>query len=558
MGKGGPRFSPGCTCCSGCLTFADGFRRSNQDTIGPHWDVTGGTFEIYNGYAQTSSDNVVAIHGRTQRDGENAHLTRLRFKVTQPGDQIRNIVSYVNDNNYLFSELELESDNCGMLRLYRKAGGSATQIGHNIPISNVIQNSLCDLHTCYVDGSLSAEVKMVSSALNTDHIIQADVIGNGLQYGFGFGTLANSGMIEYFSHSVPSGYAPRCTPCFTEECATAYGPTGDDFDCLFETTGGPWIPTGTIGIIASGVGTCIYKRTYDAYQARIYCDVGAINITYTNPYNLRVVADYVDENNYHYAEIYSSGTGLENKITRIGKRSGGVDTILAQNNKNIYDCDYTFAASTLLGLCIDENTIYGRGGWCVLPAETTPHNGTKCGFAVTTLSSTNYVTFALPQFVDHILYKDIGLDRVNECPDCDRCGCNGEASSSYKVVIDNLGPACCNEFNGTYILTSDGTGMMNEAFDTSCGYSYKRSNPCYDSNYFMDETAIISLSTGSSSSASTLTVNIHETFYPIIYAQWNKGYSSVGVPCNQLLDESIPWFAGSCSGVSSTCLVTVL
>lgn len=161
---------------------------------------------------------------------------------------------------------------------------------------------------------------------------------------------------------------------------------------------------------------------------------------------IRVIVDYVDDNNYHFAEVE---TGATNSILRLYSRVAGSNTQLGSDQ-------------TLAGIATGDDlaikVCFSSG---LLSAQVGPVNnyhqessaggtGTKCGLATGLLAGD-----AVFDSFEIQTHKDTS-ESCPECgPVCNRCN-EGSGPDHLKVVIAGATAVsftnCCDDFNGTFIV----------------------------------------------------------------------------------------------------------
>lgn len=172
---------------------------------------------------------------------------------------------------------------------------------------------------------------------------------------------------------------------------------------------------------------------------------------------IRLVVDYLDDDNYHFAEI-EVATSPSSGALRLYKRSGGSNSLLKQQSSvNLqtgvdYSLRVCFNASYFI-FHVDSLHLYVDG--------VVSHGGDQVGLATGTLSGTAQV--------DDFVFQKNGFD-TESCPKCDvecmgDCG-DDEAPYLFKVVLSGMVDylsRCggnCSSADGTYIVSyiSNDTG----------------------------------------------------------------------------------------------------
>lgn len=410
-----------------------------------------------------------------------------------------------------------------------------------------------------------------------------------------------------------------CCPCVAESgCKHRFNPDGGDvLEDHFDITGGPYgviSSASTDQVWVSGDTSFIYKTTMPYNEQNMACDaIWGVKGGVDSEITIRLVCDYQDDDNYHFFQYASSGDfvfgGGHDWNTKLGKRQGGVDTIL-ESSLNPVDtgglCDggigLSSSSSRKISVCTGDNAMYGsfinRGG---LHSPIVPHSGGKVGLILSMegdgayINFYNFTTYNHNEWGNDITQAPPESD-VKECLDCGRCACSGESPASYRVYINNLkkggtpdgaldGYDCCTGYNGTHIVEQWGNEVNSSEYSAYYEEDVLGTNKqlCYYFNKFDPDPcnsygdAYIWLKTSVEGSGLNTTCQIYRCFQfqaNDSVANWQKSYgksTETGIPCTQFDYEPIPFIYGGrnglindyykfwpCSGDATSCQVTAL
>ena len=176
---------------------------------------------------------------------------------------------------------------------------------------------------------------------------------------------------------------------------------------------------------------------------------------------VRLIIDYVDDDNYHFAQLLITGGSFS--VAKLYKRAAGSNTLLAQSATFFVGTN----ADYYVRLCLlDESLVFGFSSISPTSLEpkvfyhsTVQHGGTQAGIA------TGAVPSGTAQFDDFQFTKHHDVDQ-DDCEDCFFCTTCDEDSipSLVKLVVTGIankagicGTACtnCTLLNGTFILYYD-------------------------------------------------------------------------------------------------------
>lgn len=174
---------------------------------------------------------------------------------------------------------------------------------------------------------------------------------------------------------------------------------------------------------------------------------------------VRLIIDYVDDDNYHYAQFLINGGSFS--VVKLYERTAGADTLLAQSSTFFANVSVDYYVRLCL---LDASLSFGFSSSSptslttkVYYHSTIPHGGLKAGVG----------TGALPAgtatFDDFVFTKHHDIEQ--DCEDCFFCTtCDAPIPSHIKLVVTGIankagapGDACsdCPELNGTFILYFD-------------------------------------------------------------------------------------------------------
>lgn len=172
---------------------------------------------------------------------------------------------------------------------------------------------------------------------------------------------------------------------------------------------------------------------------------------------VRIVIDYVDDDNYHFAEVTvasTSGSGKLNGTISLYKRSGGSDALLVGPN----DQDTAFEGAKFgvqvcvidgrfSALCYSPSMSQASSGSTII--NTTYHGGDQQGIA--TGGTAVDVSFSLYNISEtHANNPQCTRCSIAECVYCD----DGDVPAYYKVTLSGFasGDCDCDPLNATFIM----------------------------------------------------------------------------------------------------------
>lgn len=203
------KFSVGCECClQRCLIYKDDFCRpgpadSGVIDIGSNYVVSSGDWMLDNARLAGITDDSIIVYNRDHPEDQIAQKIESQISVTESGGQVRHILGYQDNANYLFSEVEFVNNRCGILRLYSRSGGTNTQLNEDTHFNNLTFNPGCNKYRLKTGYSPSG---YLSASLDNPHrydenwryistIEEATVPGN--RIGLGVGKLnGGSGLFD--------------------------------------------------------------------------------------------------------------------------------------------------------------------------------------------------------------------------------------------------------------------------------------------------------------------------------------------------------------------------
>lgn len=192
-------------CCCECEVFADAFPGS---TYGSAWNVRSGTWTVVSGRLRTSSTNAMIICDTAAGTSGVATVSGAAFPGS--GSSYRLIGAYLDDNNYVYLEVELTV--FGYAYLYKVEAGTPTLL------DSLINEGALDTSTlslCWTGFSVSAQA---GGAVRTLH---GTAITTGTKAGVGSGSIASSVSFDDFSvgkHLLQQSNCDECPEC-NDACA---------------------------------------------------------------------------------------------------------------------------------------------------------------------------------------------------------------------------------------------------------------------------------------------------------------------------------------------------
>lgn len=113
-----------------CLVGTDGFDRADSDNVGDDWTELLGSssgWKIEDSDLATDTDNDVILYRKTHPDNSADVRVEVWVKGVE-GDVAKVIVSYIDDNNYLWGQVEIGALGIMTMTLWQKLNGVVTQL----------------------------------------------------------------------------------------------------------------------------------------------------------------------------------------------------------------------------------------------------------------------------------------------------------------------------------------------------------------------------------------------------------------------------------------------
>lgn len=334
----GYRLSPGCCCspvASGCYISGDDFDRANNDDIGPLWRerLPSSGWAISGNELTTSVPYDRVIHTVPHPDGLASMIAWADVMATADGDQLRVIICWANDDNYLFAELEMDDD-CGTLRLWQRSAGHNTLL-KELPISGGLYNVWHTLYACYdpdpdpYEGYGRFEGR-VETASQEWFAVAEDVNASGTYAGLGTGALTGDAYFDDFElWKEQTDDDPECPTCRrgVHSCVISTDDfnraNSDDLGCLWEelTPSSDWqISSNTL---LTTVPYNVVQHLVPHPDGIANCWAKVLVKCATAGDIARLIVGWEDADNYVWAELE---VGASCGVLRLFERVSGVVT----------------------------------------------------------------------------------------------------------------------------------------------------------------------------------------------------------------------------------------
>ena len=336
--------------CLGCDIFLDDFNRSNTSDLdgatGTDQDWVETNWSIVSNKASTTSANHNAITVAVASSP--SVQVFLDFQTTAANAVIKLIVNWQDDNNYLYAEFMPVSSGCGYIKFYEREGGVNTQIGTTLEFETFLTSTTYKLHFCLRgDHGEAYFIDDTTSPTRTIYHEVEDLDGTDTDDGFdgiypgrhaGFGVGANAGTVtvdnwEWRHH------ASDCEPCDADVPCTEFYDSfnrsnSTDVGCNWEEMVGDWeIDTNKLQIASSYASIKVVSSSPGPYEITAKLSALTVNVESAA---YRLLGDYVDNDNYWFAEVYYDGVTLYRGnpliLFSLGQRSAGVDIYHEQLN----------------------------------------------------------------------------------------------------------------------------------------------------------------------------------------------------------------------------------
>jgi len=563
------RFSPGCCWCeeADCEIGSDDFDASptSVDWIqrgdSPDWSWSLGTL-------RTSTPDQQIIYDAEHPNGRAEHHAQVRMYVDY-GSKARLMAAWDTEDDYLYAEVDVDVSGCGTFRIGEVSGGVDTVLDETC-LGLIQPRALWHVvNLCFYQGRLLGTIFSIGvyDVLKVQ-AENASPASPGLKVGLATGDATDNEVqfddFYWWTHESPSN--PSCPSCgdpmsscqiYGRAWFGVYGSYNNwPINCDWEEVAGTWNnQMTTTDSDALLIAKCPHP---DGGTADQYVDT--TNDLQNEGEQFRVIVDYLDEYNFHFAE-FEVGPNLAQCALdghlRIYKRSGGVDTLL--DNKGLAWCDQGFfdTANLRAIVCFERDPsgdyITANG----LRVATTGHDGARVGLGTGTITEdyTN-VSFAF-NFHENDVPDCFGCSECNECEACYR-NC---APNELKIVATGGGgwtdyncSYCDEEFGGTHYVQvyNDLSGSYPfcnywNSEERSSPSSLYECHPCAPGAYFgryCDHYTVDFIVDPSPTDPLPYKLRVH--LYVMRSSTWQsvykfqKGYADP-IECTNLVDEQIPY-----------------
>lgn len=253
-----------CPCGDPCGLAADDFDRT---TLGDNWDQRSGAWSISGNKLITSDSSGSVIYQAAEAPTASMTVTAV-VELNTDGDQVRGIVAWTDDDNYLFGELTRNNcgactGDCSTLALYQVTGGTATEIRAPIEIGVIDWSGTVKFSVCYyADAYPAGDVGVLSATAAGKTVYKYDVTAGGTFGGLGTGTNSGGATFDDFTLSNSNTFNPSCPECY-ERCLLvaefSYTDSTTYNECDFTATGSPtWgLVTGEGNLLQFGAAGCV-------------------------------------------------------------------------------------------------------------------------------------------------------------------------------------------------------------------------------------------------------------------------------------------------------------
>jgi len=245
----GLRFSPGCCCspiASGCYIGGDDFNRADNTDLGANWSerIPSSAWAISSNTLITTIPYDLAIYQTPHPKNVPSMIAWAEVMGSVDGDTLRVIICWVDDDNYLWSELETDTE-CGWLRLWQRASGYNTLL-KEMPITGGVIGQWHTLYACYdpdpepYEGSGRFEGRVETASLEWFTVAE-NVSASGTYAGVGTGALTGTATFDNFELWMEqTDDDPECPTCKrgVESCEISADnfnrANSSDLGCLWE------------------------------------------------------------------------------------------------------------------------------------------------------------------------------------------------------------------------------------------------------------------------------------------------------------------------------------
>lgn len=475
------RWWPCAPCCpkpeQQCLIGTDDFNRLDNDDVGSLW------YEAFDDSGWRIEDNTLQTNEEYDIIRFEPHSIIPDVKVWayvagSVGDQLRIIVCYIDQNEYLYAQVEIGT-NCVYLSLWKKESGSDTQIGETFPAYTDQAAGWHLLMVCF-QAATYPESAWISARLVPSFseffqpgkirpYIREDVdVTESAHVALGTGTMsATDPHAKFDDFNCWVLYLPEWPNCPTCDepirACLIYAdnfndPGGKDLICNWdEVEGSEYIEYGSWGV--SGVmymvggptiAQCLIRHPTDPIAER-FAQVRCRFSQLANAVEACLYIDYESPTNWHRVTVKNYTVPSSVGLVSVHRCVDGVETLLG---------------STPIELALNLFVI----SVCMKPTQITANVAvtgsarlytvrkptTQVGGKYAALGSLNG-TYGWIAFDDFYYYLSKTLDWP-ECGDCDSlfgycggCWHNSEPPSTIQVTFSGYAGACTS-FNGTHVL----------------------------------------------------------------------------------------------------------
>lgn len=227
-------------CCDDCIIATDDFNRANSTpAIGDLWIVVAGTWSITDQTLQNAGTGLVKCKTVHTSD----HVSVSVVVGNSSASQYRIVLSYEDENNYLFSQLT-PFTGTGTLKLFSRVAGVNTELATraiSIPADSLVTFTACLNPTTL---KFSTTFHNASAALTTT-LVAGDFNNTGA-VGLAVGNAAATARFDDFRFIKVS---PDCDPCGqggiidTAQCVTCCGLVDASLEYDVDFGAGGWTDT---------------------------------------------------------------------------------------------------------------------------------------------------------------------------------------------------------------------------------------------------------------------------------------------------------------------------
>lgn len=233
-----------CPCGDPCRLAADDFDRAD---LGDNWDQRAGSWTITSDKLTTSDASGSIIYQAAEASTPSMSVT-AEVELNTDGDQVRGIVAWTDDDDYLYGELTRKncgscSGDCTTLGLYERSGGTTTEIRAPIELGIIDWSGSVKFTVCYyADQYPASGVGVLTATAAGKTVYKYDVTASGTYGGLGTGTNSGGATFDDFTLDNSQEYNPSCPECYTKCAQTSrfYNLLSTSYnECDFTATGAP-------------------------------------------------------------------------------------------------------------------------------------------------------------------------------------------------------------------------------------------------------------------------------------------------------------------------------